>query len=196
MKNKEISNKPSPQRDINRLIVILFVVFIVVPLILLDRLSNKPAIRQYCRITTNYAAAHKQPIKHLMSSLFDQAALCGNQPSCLSSLKDQISTSLGDDYFKLDYAPSTYFVRANQNGLIEKMFLGGDYYAKTPETVREKFFLWHLNHGIKICDYFWKDDVTTSSMTYLRDIVGEAEILVPTGKYDDYRTGIVRVWGD
>lgn len=162
-------------------------------LFVLDRLSNKPEIRKYCTSTQQFVDTNQDSFNTIITTIFDQAKTCGNDKSCKRHVSNKIFNTIPTSYFNLQYPESTYFIRINKEGLIEKMFYSGEYYAKTPETHREKFILWRLKQSKGICDLGWKNDVSTTSMTYLRDITAEAEVIIPIGKTS---SAIVRLWGD
>jgi hypothetical protein len=169
------------------------IILIIAGFFALDLLSNKPAIREYCRETKNYVSQNPEVFHKITTDIFDQAKSCGNGEECKKEINRAIYNTLPSSFSQLTYPESTYFIRANKEGLIEKLFYSGEYYAKTPETLREKFILSRLNHSKGICDLGWKNDLTTTTMTYLRDIVGEAEIIIPVGKAN---AAVVRIWGD
>ncbi len=171
----------------------VFFLATILGLFVLDRLSNKPEIRKYCRSTKSFVKANQSSFDKITTTLFDQAKNCGNGASCKKQISKEIFNTLPKSYFDMMYPESTYFIRINREGLIEKMFYSGEYYAKTPETLREKFIKWQLRHSRGVCDLGWKNDISTTSMTYLRDITAEAEVIVPIG---NTRSAIVRLWGD
>jgi hypothetical protein len=172
----------------------VFIIFlIIIGFLVLDILSNKPSIRDYCSSTKIVVDTNQDSFAKIVTDIFDQAKSCGNGDSCKTLVSESIFKAMPLAYFDLMYPESTYFIRASNEGLIEKMFLSGEYYAKTPETFREKFVLWRLNQSKGVCDLGWKNDISTTSMTYLRDITAEAEVIVPIRKTN---SAIVRLWGD
>lgn len=173
--------------------IIITCLIIILGLFVLDKLSNKPAIRDYCSSTKNAVDTNQDAFTTIVTTIFDQAKSCGNGDSCKTLVSESIFKAMPLAYFDLMYPESTYFIRASNEGLIEKMFRSGEYYAKTPETFREKFVLWRLNQSKGVCDLGWKNDISTTSMTYLRDITAEAEVIVPIRKTN---SAIVRLWGD
>jgi hypothetical protein len=169
------------------------ITLIIIGFFALDLLSNKPAIREYCKETRVYVSQNQEVFQKITTDIFDHAKSCGNGEQCKKDVYREIYAILPPSFSQLTYPESTYFIRINDQGLIEKMFYSGEYYAKTPETFREKFILWRLKRGKGICDLGWKNDLTTKTMTYLRDIVAEAEIIIPVGQSG---AAIVRLWGD
>ncbi len=176
----------------HRALIIIFLILIL-GLYTLDKLSNKPEIRKYCTTTQHFVDTNQDSFHKLTTTIFDRAKSCGNGKSCKNQISDEIFNTVPKTYFNLLYPESTYFIRINKEGLIEKMFYSGEYYAKTPETQREKFVYWRLKRSKGICDLGWKNDISTTSMTYLRDIAAEAEVIVPIAKTN---SAIVRLWGD
>ena len=176
----------------NKTIIITFLI-IILGLFVLDRLSNKPEIRNYCSSTKKVVDTNQDSFTTIVTDIFDQAKSCGNADSCKTQVSKSIFNAIPLTYFDLMYPESTYFIRASKEGLIEKMFYSGEYYAKTPETIREKFVLWRLNQSKGVCNLGWKNDISTTSMTYLRDIKAEAEVIVPIGNTN---SALVRLWGD
>jgi hypothetical protein len=169
------------------------IILIITGFFTLDLLSNKPAIRNYCKATREYVSLNSEVFHKITTDIFDHAKSCGNGEQCKKEINRQIYSILPSSFSNLEYPESTYFIRINEQGLIEKMFYSGEYYAKTPETFREKFVLWRLKQSKGVCDLGWKNDISTTSMTYLRDIVAEAEIIIPIDQTD---AAIVRLWGD
>lgn len=175
----------------NSLVVIFLIA--VLGFFALDILSNKPEIRKYCRSTEKFVQTNQPALSQIFSTTFDNARLCGNGELCKKTISEEIFSTLPKSFFELRYPESTYFIQVDNQGLIEKMFYSGEYYAKTPETYREKFVVWRLSHSRGICDLGWKNDISTTSMTYLRDITAEAEIIIPVGINN---SAVVRLWGD
>lgn len=169
------------------------IILIIAGFFALDLLSNKPAIREYCKETKDYVAQNPEVFRKIITDIFDQVKTCGNSEKCKRDINRSIYSTLPPSFSQLTYPESTYFIRINKEGLIEKLFYSGEYYAKTPETYREKFIIWQLSHSRGVCALGWKNDISTTTMTYLRDITAEAEVVVPIG---NTHAAIVRLWGD
>lgn len=171
-------------------------ILIIIGLIVLDLVTKKFQIRNYCKDTQIFVNNNFDSFNKIAVDIFDLAKDCGNGDDCKPTVVKEIFNALPSSYTQLSLPSSTYFVRYSREGLIEKMFLSGEYYAKTLEYDREKYVASLIKNSRLMCGRGWKIDGTsqaTKSMTFLRDIESEAEVFIPIGKT---QVSVVRLWGD
>lgn len=180
-----------------------FVLFI--PLILLamgvilfaDKISNKPAIREYCNRTEEFITKNQGAMVDILTNQFDYARSCSrNQENCNGDVSKAVLSQLTGTR-DLPYFASTYFIRKGDGDEIEKLFLSGNYeVVKVDNGKTRQVSDVLMGRHSKICDQGFKVDIQTTSMTYLHDFPGEAEIIIPVKANDQIIGAVVKTWGD
>lgn len=176
---------------------ILLIIFIIIGYCIFYFLSNKPSIKQSCKEAKQYISQHQSQLQTLLTQSFDQASKCPeNSPECLASNMQELVTQFPDTGELSNYS-STYFIRAEGEEHIAKLFLSGRYQKDPADTVKEKEVMKVLRGEKKeICADGFKSDVNFTTMTYLKDFIVEAEIIEPIKDGDKVVGAMVRLYGD
>lgn len=158
-------------------------------------ISNKVPIYNSCKQLTSFIDANNEQLETAVTTLFDEAAQCSTE-ECKKNLRtQQLSLFTGSENVK--FYPSSYLVRLNKDGNIEKWLWTGEVITTIPSTLGEKRVANLLaDSGPPICVQGWKIDTDTTSMRYLKDFTSEAEIIQPIKKDGEIIGAMVMLYGD
>lgn len=159
-------------------------------------ISNKTGIGVHCGEIKTLIAANQQNWSQIYTSSFDEAVECRTD-LCKKEKIKAVLLSL-QDTDKPKFFQTSYFIRLNGDGNIEKWFWSGEV-ATTIPTSRGERRVASLLQGKSspICTQNWKIDGTITQMTYLRDGYSEAETILPIKDEDGQILGaIVSRFGD
>ena len=141
-------------------------------------ISNKPGIKAHCNEVKNFLANNDAELKKAFTETFDQAVKCQNR-ECERQLLREVHRSLHGTN-NVRFFGTSYFIRLNGDGNIEKWFWSGDIKTTIPETKGERKVAQVLQGDSRaICTQSWKLDAGLTYMTYLKDEYAEAETIIP-----------------
>lgn len=162
---------------------------------LLTFISNKAGITAHCAEIETVIADNQSEWQALFSSDFDQAVACRTE-GCTETVLNE-SARLLRNTDKARFFQTSYFVRLNTDGNIEKWFQSGEVVTTIPTTNGEKKVV-RLLEGKSgpICAQNWKVDAGLTFMTYLHDGYSEAETIIPVTSGKDVLGAIVSRFGD
>ncbi|MEN8253066.1 MAG: hypothetical protein ABFQ62_01660 [Patescibacteria group bacterium] len=158
-------------------------------------ISNKFSINAYCSDVKSFIELNNSTFETVFTNSFDVAVACRTE-KCKTQQVNQTMLSLeGSD--KLKFYQTSYLIRLNTDGNIEKWFWSGDVKTTIPTTDGEKQVTKLLRgKSSPICTQNWKLDSGETHMTYLKDAYSEAEIIIPIKSDRKVIGAFVSRWGD
>lgn len=158
--------------------------------------SNKGSISLHCDEIRTLISTNQSKWSEIYTTSFDKAVACRTQVCKETKIQD-VLLSLQDSH-KPRFFQTSYFIRLNSDGNIEKWFRSGEVVTTIPETRGEQRVVSLLQGKSRpICTQNWKIDGTTTRMTYLHDDFSEAETILLVRDADGRILGaIVSRFGD
>lgn len=183
------------------LLLVLFIFFSFI-LVKVNGISFNSELDRVAVITDYVIQGNQTKYYELVTSIFDEAKRCTDE-----KCKKKISLRIHDNLKEMKGTPfyeGVYFIRVNENGDIEKMFLQGEVKVEKVNTKGEQKvvnFLTKNSYSMFANNLYLKGfriDSGISNMHYLNDYYSEAEIIVPIRTYDNAKIvgAIVKGYGD
>lgn len=158
-------------------------------------ISNKVGINAHCDQVTDFITANESQLETLFLKFFDQAVRCRSEECKDQQINQVLAIFQQTDQFK--FFGTSYFIRLNNDGNIEKWFPSGEVVTTIPETRGEKKVVRVLQGKARaICSQNWKVDDELTFMTYLKDGYSEAETIIPVKDGNRVIGAIVTRFGD
>lgn len=184
------------------MIVVIFVVLISSLIFKLNSVSINTELDRVAIITDYIIQGNQSKYYELVTSIFDDAKKCTDD-----KCRKKISLKIHDNLIEMKGTPlyeGIYFIRLNNNGEIEKMFLHGQVKIEKVDTKGEQKvvkFITKNDYSIFTNNLYLKGfriDSGISNMHYLNDFYSEAEIIVPIRTFDNQKIvgAIVKGYGD
>lgn len=176
------------------LAIFLIICFLVVQAVIWV-ISQKTFIYGYCRQLDSFISTNQTSLETALTTSFDRASKCSNE-ECKKKARQELLTTFQESE-KMRFYPSSYPIRLNADGNIEKWLWTGEVVTTIPTTRSEKRVAALLaGVGSPICTQGWKIDGTETSMRYLKDFHSEAEIIKPIKKDGKIIGAWVVLYGD
>lgn len=157
--------------------------------------GHDAAIRNYCSRVETFIELNQTPLEKIYTSSFDEVLNC-NSKACESEKTHAAMQTLKWSE-NLHFYGTSYFIRLNSSGYIEKWFLDGETKTTTPTTTRERRVVKLLEgEHSPICTQGWKLDNGFGNMIYLDDRYAEAETIIPVRNGKKIVGAFVSRWGD
>lgn len=199
-----MKNKTTKSKLIKTFMFLLIAlsIFFTLFLVKVNGLSFNSELDRVAIITDYVIQGNQTKYYELVTSIFDDAKKCTDE-----KCKKKISLKINENLKEMKGTPfyeGIYFIRINENGDLEKMFLHGEVKVEKVNTKGEQKvvnFLTKNNYSMFVNNLYLKGfriDSGISNMHYLNDYYSEAEIIVPIRTYDNAKIvgAVVKGYGD
>jgi hypothetical protein len=176
-------------------IVLTLVLFYVLFQGFLWIISNKTGISAHCREIETFITDNQENWHSTFTTSFDEAVACRTD-ICKQNRIGKTLAELRNTH-KPRFFQTSYFIRLNSDGNIEKWLRSGEVVTTIPSTGGEKKVVQVLaGESEPICTQNWKLSNGLSYMTYLDDEASEAETILPVMNGSEVLGAIVSRFGD